>query len=77
MVHPLAKDLIKEFASKVDRVVVVEELEPVIEEQVKAMGIECDGKNLFTIQGEYSANMLREKLLGEKVEIAEAEEAPA
>lgn len=50
MVHPLAKDLIKEFASKVDRVVVVEELEPVIEEQVKAMGIECDGKNLFTIQ---------------------------
>ena len=41
------------------------------------MGIECDGKNLFTIQGEYSANMLREKLLGEKVEIAEAEEAPA
>lgn len=67
IVHPLAKDLIKEFASKVDRVVVVEELEPVIEEQVKAMGIECDGKNLFTIQGEYSANMLREKLLGEKV----------
>ena len=43
----------------------------------KDLGIECDGKNLFTIQGEYSANMLREKLLGEKVEIAEAEEAPA
>ena len=39
----------------------MEELEPVIEEQVKAMGIECDGKNLFTIQGEYSANMLRER----------------
>ena len=64
LVHPLPKKLIKDFASKVDRLVIVEELEPVIEEQVKAMGIECDGKNLFTIQGEYSANMLREKILG-------------
>ena len=41
------------------------------------MGIECDGKNLFTIQGEYSANMLRENPWEKKVEIAEAEEAPA
>ena len=77
LVHPIAKGLIKEFASKVDRLVIVEELEPVIEEQVKAMGIECEGKNLFTIQGEYSANMLREKLLNEKVEIEEAAKAPA
>lgn len=77
LVHPIAKGLIKEFASKVDRLVIVEELEPVIEEQVKAMGIECEGKNLFTIQGEYSANMLREKLLGEKVEVEEAAKAPA
>ena len=77
LVHPIAKGLIKEFASKVDRLVIAEELEPVIEEQVKAMGIECEGKNLFTIQGEYSANMLREKLLGEKVEVEEAAKAPA
>ena len=77
LVHPIAKGLIKEFASKVDRLVIVEELEPVIEEQVKAMGIKCEGKNLFTIQGEYSANMLREKLLGEKVEVEEAAKAPA
>ena len=77
LVHPIAKGLIKKFASKVDRLVIVEELEPVIEEQVKAMGIECEGKNLFTIQGEYSANMLREKLLNEKVEIEEAAKAPA
>lgn len=58
LVHPLPKKLIREFAGKVDRLVVVEELEPVIEEQVKAMGIACEGKNLFTIQGEYSAAML-------------------
>lgn len=77
LVHPLAKGLIQEFASKVDRLVIVEELEPVIEEQVRAMGIECDGKNIFTIQGEYSANMLREKLLGEKIEVEQPAAAPA
>jgi indolepyruvate ferredoxin oxidoreductase alpha subunit len=77
LVHPLAKGLIQEFASKVDRLVIVEELEPVIEEQVRAMGIKCEGKNIFTVQGEYSANMLREKLLGEKVEVAQPAQAPA
>ncbi len=77
MVHPLPKKLIKEFASKVDRLIIFEELEPVIEEQVRAMGIECDGKNIFTIQGEYSANMLREKILGEKIEVKAAADAPA
>lgn len=77
LVHPLAKGLIKDFASKVDRLIIVEELEPVIEEQVKAMGIPCEGKNLFTVQGEYSANMLREKILGEKVEVLPQAEAPA
>ena len=77
MVHPLPKNLIKEFASKVDRLIIFEELEPVIEEQVRAMGIECDGKNIFTVQGEYSANMLREKVLGEKVEVEAPAQAPA
>ena len=77
LVHPLAKGLIKEFASKVDRLIIVEELEPVIEEQVRAMGIECDGKNIFTVQGEYSANMLKQVVLGEKVEIEQPLQAPA
>ena len=77
LVNPLAKGLIREFASKVDRLIIVEELEPVIEEQVKAMGIPCEGKELFTVQGEYSANMLREALLGEKVKIDAPEQIPA
>ncbi|MBE5928966.1 MAG: indolepyruvate ferredoxin oxidoreductase subunit alpha [Lachnospiraceae bacterium] len=70
-VHPLPKKLIKEFASKVDKLYIIEELEPVIEEQVKSWGIECIGKELFTVQGEYSANMIREKLLSQKVEYVE------
>lgn len=77
LVHPLPKKLIQEFASKVDRLIIFEELEPVIEEQVRAMGIECDGKNIFTVQGEYSANMLREKVLGEKIDVEQPAEAPA
>lgn len=67
MVNPLPKKLIEEFAAKVDKLYIFEELEPVIEEQVKSWGIACEGKEVFTRQGEYSANMLREKVLGETV----------
>ena len=76
IVHPLPKKLIEEFASKVERLIIVEELEPVIEEQVRSWGIQCEGKELFTRQGEYSANMLREKLLGQPVEVEAAAEVP-
>lgn len=77
MVNPLPKKLIEEFASKVDKLYIFEELEPVIEEQVKAWGIACMGKELFTRQGEYSANMLREKVLGQKPETEAFENLPA
>lgn len=65
MVNPLPKKLIQEFASKVDKLYIFEELDPVIEEQVKSWGIPCIGKEIFTVQGEYSANMLRRAVLGE------------
>lgn len=61
MVYPLPKKLIQEFAAKVDRLYIFEELEPVIEEQVRSWGIECIGKEEFTRQGEYSANLLRDR----------------
>ena len=77
MVHPLPRKLIEEFASKVDRLIVFEELMPVIEEQVRSWGIKCEGKDLFTKLGEYSANMLREKVLGEKIEAVPASDIPA
>lgn len=77
MVHPLPKKLIEEFASKVDKLVIFEELEPVIEEQVKAWGIEAVGKEIFTLQGEYSANMIRTRFLGETLQIDAPEKVPA
>lgn len=76
MCNPLPKDLITEFASRVDVLYIFEELEPVVEEQVRSWGIPCIGKDLFTIQGEYSANMLRERVLGEKLNLEPEPDIP-
>ncbi|MEG2881533.1 MAG: indolepyruvate ferredoxin oxidoreductase subunit alpha [Christensenella sp.] len=65
MVYPLPKQKIAEFASNVKTLYVIEELEPFFENQIKVMGIEAKGKELFTVQGEYSVRMIAEKL-GEK-----------
>ena len=67
LVYPMPEKLVKEFASKVDRLIVFEELEPFMETYIRSWGIKCEGKELFTLQGEYSANMLRAKLKGEAV----------
>ena len=64
LVNPLPKNLIETFASQVEQLYVIEELDPVIEEQVKAWGIPCLGKELFSTRGEYSATLLKEKILG-------------
>ena len=69
LVNPLPRKLIEEFAAKVESLYIVEELDPVIEEQVKSWGIKAIGKEIFTVQGEYSANLLRERILGEELEI--------
>lgn len=76
MVNPLPKKLITEFAEKVDTLYIVEELDPVIEEQVKSWGIKAIGKEIFTVQGEYSANMIRKAILKEEVKISAPAAAP-
>ncbi|MBR6293694.1 MAG: indolepyruvate ferredoxin oxidoreductase subunit alpha [Lachnospiraceae bacterium] len=65
VVNPLPRKMIEDFAKKVDKLYIIEELDPIIEEQVKSWGIDCIGKEILTIQGEYSANMLRKAILGE------------
>lgn len=76
MVNPLPEKLIREFASKVETLYVVEELDPVIEEQIKSWGIPAIGKEIFTIQGEYSANMIRKAILGEEVRMDPPADVP-
>jgi len=60
MPYPLPEKKIREFAKSVDRLFIVEELEPFIEEQIKAMGIECEGKKWFTNFGELSSSLVEE-----------------
>lgn len=76
LINPLPKKLIEEFVSEVETVYVFEELEPVIEEQVKSWGLNVQGKELFTKQGEYSANLLRKVLLNENKQIFDKKELP-
>ena len=76
MVNPLPKQLICDFASKVDKLYIVEELDPVIEQQVKAWGIEATGKEIFSLLGEYSANIIRKAILGEDVDAAQPAQVP-
>lgn len=76
MVNPLPKKLIQEFASKVDKLYIVEELDPVIELQVKSWGIEAVGKEIFTVQGEYSSNMIKAAILKEDLDIRKPAAVP-
>ena len=64
MVYPLPTDLIYEFAKNHDEIYIVEELDPFIEDHVKALGINCKGKELFTLLGEYTPSMIKKAILG-------------
>jgi len=68
MVHPLPEKLIREFAGQVETLYVIEELEPFIENQCLKMGLKVIGKELLPVTGEYSAALIREKVLGKSFE---------
>ena len=62
LINPLPKKLILEFAAKVEKLVIVEELDPVIENHCKALGLSVTGKDVLPLEGEYSQNLIAEKL---------------
>lgn len=62
LVNPLPVNLIKDFASKVDELVVIEELDPIIENHCKQLGLKVSGKDIFPMEGEFSQNLIGEKL---------------
>lgn len=64
MVYPIPDRLISEFAGKVKKLYVIEELEPFFEDQIKKLGIKVTGKELLPVTGEYSAQLLKEKIFG-------------
>ena len=75
MVYPLPEKKIIDFASKYEKVYVIEELDPVIEDYCKSLGLNVLGKDLLTLLGEYTPAMIKKAVLGvEPVEVESANE---
>ena len=59
MTYPLPRQMMRDFASRVDRLIVIEELDPFIEEEIRLMGIPVEGKSIFPICGELDPTIVR------------------
>ena len=77
MAHPLPERLIREFAAGVTRLVVVEELDPIIETHVKAMGIRVEGKDRVPALGELNPRIVRQAISGEAAPLREPAAVPS
>ncbi len=64
MTYPLPRRLIQDFADSVERLIVVEELDPFVEEEIRLMGIPVEGKSIFPITGELDPTVVRESAIG-------------
>ena len=62
LVNPLPVDSIIKFANSVDRLIVIEELDPIIENHCKTLGLKVEGKDLFPICGEFSQKLIADAL---------------
>lgn len=71
LTNPLPMDLIRDFAARVEKLYVIEELEGFMEEQIKAAGIDCIGKALVSNMYELNPQRLREMIFGEKPVVKE------
>ena len=61
MTYPLPEQMIRDFAARVGRLIVVEELDPFIEEEIRLMGIPVEGKSIFPICGELDPTVVRQR----------------
>ncbi len=77
MTWPLPERRLMSFASEVKRVVVVEELDPFLETELRAMGIPCTGKEIIPREGELDPGIVRAALNGEPVRTAAPPDLPA
>jgi len=65
LTYPLPRNLIKSFAAQVEKLYIIEENEPYLEQFVKSLGIDCVGKELIPICGELNPEILKRVLLEE------------
>lgn len=76
MVYPLPKAAIRAFAANYETLYVLEELDPFIEEQVRAMGINVHGKDIFPLCGELTPGRVHDALTGEHAPLAHSVDEP-
>ncbi len=76
MVYPLPEKLILDFAKGLDTLWCIEELDPIFEEHIRALGVSVRGKEYFTLLGEYSQNMIREVVTGATLPSVPARDIP-
>jgi len=76
MTHPIPRDTIRAFAEGKKRLLVIEELEPYLEEQIRAMGIACEGKDRLSRCGELSVEILKHAFLGDEKEASGVSSGP-
>lgn len=75
--YPLPEKKIKAFCESVDKIYIVEENDPYIEDVVRMLGFECLGKNLFPFCGEMTPDVLRKAINGSTFETMEYDKAKA
>ncbi len=72
--YPMPDEKIKDFASKVDKIYIIEENDKFIEEHVQSLGIECHGKDVFPSYGEMTPDVIRKSITGKTFEHLEVDE---
>jgi len=63
MTYPVPVKLLRQFASQVERLIVIEELDPFLEEEIRLLGIPVEGKTIFPICGELDQRIVRERAI--------------
>jgi indolepyruvate ferredoxin oxidoreductase alpha subunit len=63
MTYPIPPRLVRDFAARVDRLLVIEELDPFLEEELTLLGVECEGKSIFPLCGELDPRVVRESVI--------------
>lgn len=76
MVYPLPEKMLRDFASKVKKIYVIEELDPFLEEQIKAMGISVTGKEIFPYTNEFDPGVIRNAIERKSVKKTSDYQAP-
>jgi indolepyruvate ferredoxin oxidoreductase alpha subunit len=71
MVYPLPEKLIRDFCDKYETVYVIEEQDPFFEDQIKAMGLKVKGKECFPSIGEFTPDIIKQGISGQKIETKE------